>query len=62
MEVTLPEALWEIVGPISHSLIANNNFHFENDVLFKKVTQAYSEKRNLSTCSYQESNLRTSDY
>ena len=27
----------------------------ENDVLFQKVTQAYSEKK--SECSYQESNL-----
>ena len=30
----------------------------ENDVLFQKVTQAYSEKK--SECSYQESNLRPS--
>ena len=32
----------------------------ENDILFQKVTQAYSEKK--SECSYQESNLRPSDY
>ena len=31
----------------------------ENDVLFQKVTQAYSEKK--SKYSYQESNLRPSD-
>ena len=35
-------------------------FQNENDVLFQKVTQAYSEKK--SECSYQESNLRPSDY
>ena len=33
----------------------------ENDVLFQKVTQAYSEKKK-AECSYQESNLRPSDY
>ena len=33
----------------------------ENDVLFK-VTQAYSEKGNPRESSYQESNLRPSDY
>ena len=36
------------------------NVNIENDVLFQKVTQAYSEKK--SECSYQESNLRPSDY
>ena len=39
---------------------ARNNVNIENDVLFQKVTQAYSEKK--SECSYQESNLRPSDY
>ena len=37
----------------------------ENDVLFQKVTQAYSEKKKKkkkSECSYQESNLRPSGY
>ena len=33
----------------------------KNDVLFQKVTQAYSEKKK-SECSYQEPNLRPSDY
>ena len=37
-----------------------NSMNNENDVLFQKVTQAYSEKK--SECSYQESNLRPSDY
>ena len=37
-----------------------NKTNFENDVLFQKVTQAYSEKK--SECSYQGSNLRPSDY
>ena len=41
-------------------LISRSGKYIENDVLFQKVTQAYSEKK--SECSYQESNLRPSDY
>ena len=37
MEVTLPEASWEIVGPISHSLIANNNLFYSKISLCSKL-------------------------
>ena len=49
---------------IATIILNNNNNNInnnENDVLIQKVTQAYLEKKK-SDCSYQESNLRPSDY